>query len=85
MKKILRAQLECAQAAAAKYNIMYFTFGDVITPMDADEFEKFYYKYYRVAGKEYEGLNMLIKIDKPLQEFNNILDKKHIKGVVLVH
>ena len=85
MKKILRAQLECAQIAAQKYNIQYFTFDDVITPMDAEKFEKHYYKYYRVASKEYKGVNILIKINRPLSDFNNILDKKHIKGVVLTH
>ena len=84
MKKILRAQLECAQEAAQKYGINYFTFADIITPKSAEEFEKYYYKYYRVAGKEYAGLNMLIKIDRSLQLYNNILDKKHIKGVILV-
>lgn len=85
MKKILRAQLDCAQEAVKKYDIRYFTFGDVLSPMEQDIFEKYYYKYYRQAGKEYEGLNMLIKIGSPLTEFNNILDRKHIKGVVLTN
>ncbi|MEX1378048.1 MAG: hypothetical protein AB1Z23_11335 [Eubacteriales bacterium] len=85
MKKILRAQLECAQEAVQKYNIMYFTFGDILTPMEQGAFEKYYYKYYRQASKEYEGLNMLIKIGSPLTDFNNILDRKHIKGVVLTN
>ena len=83
MKKILRAQLECAQETAKKYGIKYFTFGDVIVPMDQETFEKFYYKYYWRASKEYEGLNMLIKISQPLADFENMLDRKHIKGVVL--
>ena len=84
MKKILRYQLECAQEAAKKYGIKYFTFGDLLKPMEQEKFERYYYKYYRRASKEYEGLNMLIKIGQPLQDFNNILDRKHIKGVVLV-
>lgn len=83
MKKILRAQLVCAQEAAQKYGIKYFTFGDVIIPMEQDKFEQFYYKHYWRASKEYEGLNMLIKINQPLTDFNNMLDRKHIKGVVL--
>lgn len=83
LKKILRAQLVCAQQAAQKYGIQYFTFGDVIVPMEQEEFEKFYYKHYWRASKEYEGLNMLIKIRQPLSDFNNMLDRKHIKGVVL--
>jgi len=83
MKKILKAQLKCAQEAAEKYNLKYFTFGDVLAPMNHDKFEKYYYKYYRQASKDYNGLNMLIKIGTPLNEFNNILDRKHIKGVIL--
>jgi len=55
----------------------------VLAPMNHDKFEKYYYKYYRQASKDYYGLNMLIKIGTPLNEFNNILDRKHIKGVIL--
>jgi len=83
MKKILRAQLECAQEAAEKYSIKYFTFGDIMRPMEAEKFEKHFYKYYSQAGKEYEGLNMLIKIDRPLSDYAGILDRKYIKGVIL--
>ena len=83
MKKILRAQLVCAQEAAKKYGIEYFTFGDTLVPMEQEKFEKFYYKYYLQASKEYEGLNMLIKISQPLSDFDNMLDRKHVKGVVL--
>lgn len=83
LKKIVRAQLECAQQAAQKYGIKYFTFGDTIVPMEHDKFEKFYYKHYWRASKEYEGLNMLIKIKQPLSDFDGMLDRKHIKGVVL--
>jgi len=83
LKKIIRAQLVCAQQAIKKYGINYFTFGDVIMPMEQDEFEKFYYKHYWRASKENEGLNMLIKIKQPLTDFDNMLDRKHIKGVVL--
>ena len=83
MKKLMRAQLKCAQECAEKYDIKYFTFGDILTPMEQEKFEKFYYKYYLQASKDYDGLNMLIKISQPLTDFNNILDRKHIKGVVL--
>lgn len=82
MQKILKAQIECVSQAAQKYDIRYFTFEDVIKPMDADRFEKYYYKYYRQASKEYAHLQMLVKIANPIEDYHDILNRKHIKGVI---
>lgn len=84
LKKIIKAQMQCAQEVAQKYGIKYFTFADTIEPMEYEKFEKHFYKYYRQASKEYEGLSLVVKISNNINEYNEILDRKHIKGAIAV-